>query len=318
MFFYEGYSCPVCGESFKQSDDIVSCPDCGAPHHRECWKKAGKCFFHDAHGTPNQWTRETAQNITNEKTAHNNVCPNCGFENSDFSEFCSRCGQDLDGKDWTSVQKPNPPVPPVGYGEYRPFQMAQPFQNIPGNTDLDGVTADEMRRFVGQNASYYLPRFLKFSKGKSCISWNWSAFLLAPYWLWTRKQYLSGIFVLLFQLIQTFIAAFFSYRFLNLSADFTIQELYDVLATYAQNETLSKWMVILYLCTFVALLIDVFCGMFGNYFYYRTAVKRIKKLKQSNRADQIPYKGGFAFSLGAIIYCGVYFFNWLISLWFIK
>ena len=31
MFFYEGQSCPVCGKAFAEKDDIVSCPECGAP-----------------------------------------------------------------------------------------------------------------------------------------------------------------------------------------------------------------------------------------------------------------------------------------------
>ena len=55
MFFYEGYTCPVCGEKFKESDDIVACPECGAPHHRDCWKKEGHCHFVADHGTDRQW-----------------------------------------------------------------------------------------------------------------------------------------------------------------------------------------------------------------------------------------------------------------------
>ena len=31
MFFYEGQSCPVCGQPFQETDDIVACPQCGAP-----------------------------------------------------------------------------------------------------------------------------------------------------------------------------------------------------------------------------------------------------------------------------------------------
>ena len=30
------YTCPVCGETFQNGDDVVVCPECGAPHHREC------------------------------------------------------------------------------------------------------------------------------------------------------------------------------------------------------------------------------------------------------------------------------------------
>ena len=36
------YKCPVCGEQFKKGDDIVVCPECGAPHHRECYEKEGR------------------------------------------------------------------------------------------------------------------------------------------------------------------------------------------------------------------------------------------------------------------------------------
>lgn len=36
MFKYEGISCPHCGEKFKPTDEILICPDCGAPYHRRC------------------------------------------------------------------------------------------------------------------------------------------------------------------------------------------------------------------------------------------------------------------------------------------
>ena len=40
---YKGVSCPVCGQEFKEGDDIVVCPECGAPHHRSCYKQLGNC-----------------------------------------------------------------------------------------------------------------------------------------------------------------------------------------------------------------------------------------------------------------------------------
>ena len=39
------YNCPVCKKQFEKGDDIVVCPECGAPHHRECYEQNGKCFF---------------------------------------------------------------------------------------------------------------------------------------------------------------------------------------------------------------------------------------------------------------------------------
>ena len=48
MDFYK-YKCPVCEEQFKKGDDIVVCPECGTPHHRECYENIGHCFNKDKH-----------------------------------------------------------------------------------------------------------------------------------------------------------------------------------------------------------------------------------------------------------------------------
>ena len=40
MADYKGNTCPVCKQKFKEADDIVVCPDCGTPYHRECWKRS--------------------------------------------------------------------------------------------------------------------------------------------------------------------------------------------------------------------------------------------------------------------------------------
>ena len=46
---YIGLKCPICGKPFTADDDIVVCPQCGAPYHRECYIKAGKCIYEDKH-----------------------------------------------------------------------------------------------------------------------------------------------------------------------------------------------------------------------------------------------------------------------------
>ena len=45
------FHCPVCNSNFTENDDVVVCPDCGTPHHRECYKKIGKCFNENMHGS---------------------------------------------------------------------------------------------------------------------------------------------------------------------------------------------------------------------------------------------------------------------------
>ena len=48
VLFKEG-SCPVCNRPFGEDDDIVVCPECGTPHHRECWQLVGHCVNKGLH-----------------------------------------------------------------------------------------------------------------------------------------------------------------------------------------------------------------------------------------------------------------------------
>ena len=48
---YSNYKCPVCNNQFTEDDDVVVCPDCGTPHHRECWINKGHCANEALHGT---------------------------------------------------------------------------------------------------------------------------------------------------------------------------------------------------------------------------------------------------------------------------
>jgi DNA-directed RNA polymerase subunit RPC12/RpoP len=269
-----------------------------------------------AHGTDQQWTRDAAIIKTADTSQKKDVaCPNCGYENPGFAEICARCGKDLDKKEWDYQNK----VPSPAYGEYQPIRMIRMADHIPDDTPLDDdVTAQELRQYVKVNTQYYLPRFLKFSKGKSCVSWNWSAFLLAPCWLWSRKQYVSGSLVLLFQLLQTVVTAFFSYQFLGLSSNFTMEDMQNSFMMYSENSLFSKWMLILYLFAFVSFLLDLFYGLFGNYFYYHHSLRQIRKLKDNGQQEQILQKGGFSLFLGSAIYMIMYLSSWVVSLLFMN
>ena len=53
---YYGCPCEGCGRPLALTDDIVVCPDCGAPYHRECYEKLGRCIHTPAHGAGYEWT----------------------------------------------------------------------------------------------------------------------------------------------------------------------------------------------------------------------------------------------------------------------
>ena len=39
--------CPACGREINENDLFVVCPECGAPHHKDCWFSLGGCSAKD-------------------------------------------------------------------------------------------------------------------------------------------------------------------------------------------------------------------------------------------------------------------------------
>ena len=92
MALYIGNTCPVCGEKFKDDDDVVVCPDCGTPYHRACWQKTGVCLHQAEHAAGFEWHPEPAGGSADAEDA---VCPNCGTHNAPSAQRCEHCGVPL-------------------------------------------------------------------------------------------------------------------------------------------------------------------------------------------------------------------------------
>ncbi len=329
MFFYEGCTCPVCGQLFKETDDIVACPECGAPHHRACWKQEGHCHFQDTHGTAQQWSRPAAPAADGGSApaaAGGKRCPNCGQSNPEFAEFCSHCGRELSASDWSSAPPPPPPqggyvppYPPPGagnYGEYMPFHMpvVDPCGGVPKEERICGVTAEDMAYVTGNNSAYYVPRFQRMDKTGSKISWNWPAFLLTPYWLLFRKNYLAGALVLVFNLLSSLLNAYVYNPLLSQAS--TMADLYRQVEAAMEDGSFMLYFWMITLIFVVDLLIRIFFGLTANYWYMRACASRVKKMRQK-KPDLYPQEltaaGGTSFLLGASAYAILYFASMLIS-----
>jgi len=62
--------------------------------------------------------------------------------------------------------------------------------------NIDNITTDEIRAFVGPNSYYYVQNFSKFTitgREKFCASWNWSCFGFTFLWMLYRKMYFLSI-----------------------------------------------------------------------------------------------------------------------------
>ena len=90
---YTGNLCQGCQEPFSDNDDVVVCPECGTPQHRECYDKENRCVCSHLHGEDYAWQgtvihQEDAPREKSETIA----CPNCGHENPKGTTVCRQCG----------------------------------------------------------------------------------------------------------------------------------------------------------------------------------------------------------------------------------
>ena len=159
MADYKGNTCPVCKQKFKEADDIVVCPDCGTPYHRECWKKVGVCVHQADHAAGFEWTPD---NVISDRP-DDIVCPNCGTHNPLGAKYCNHCGVSLpDHPDNVQYQQDHPAPggngPVYANGSYQaggapqyrqaPRQEQAPDQDFfsAGSMGPDGFTCKEEKR----------------------------------------------------------------------------------------------------------------------------------------------------------------------------
>ena len=140
---YIGEKCAACGNVFTEDDDIVVCPECGTPHHRDCYKSAGKCANTDLHISGKKWKREIVD------THDLVICSVCRFPNQKDAEKCTNCGNDLtDNAEETendNIQEPLSAFFDEELGEAKPYLGFDP------DEDLGGATVKEVSDFVRTN-----------------------------------------------------------------------------------------------------------------------------------------------------------------------
>ena len=81
---FTGSKCIICENEFNDNDDIVVCPECGTPYHRECYQKEGKCVNVRLHDQGKSWSdSEYADNENSRKK-----CAHCGTVNKPHAIIC--------------------------------------------------------------------------------------------------------------------------------------------------------------------------------------------------------------------------------------
>lgn len=265
---YVGKLCPYCKAEIKDGDEVTVCPECGIPHHADCWKENGGCTTFGCIGTiksaSNDSNTVTAREIELEDTQQNGqsvvYCAKCGAPNASTSSFCSKCGNRLTtaAAQGPAFQQANPAsTNPYAYASQQGAAYYQSGSAASFGYSSTGIDAD-IQTLVGAKSEYYLPKFQETKAQNKKTSWNWPAFLITPYWMIYRKMYAYGAIVL---------GASFVLSLLGATVGF-----------------------LLALCGYIAL------GLFGNYIYMNSLEKKAIQAKAMNE----PFKAQFLAQNGGV------------------
>jgi hypothetical protein len=171
---WKKYFCPICGIDFTDEDDVVVCPDCGTPHHRECWINKGHCANEALHGT------EDSLECTYKKAScEDEVIPELVSDDKSGEYTSEAHTHTIFTHDFNqNEQNENGQQPP------------RPSFNINGKP---GVLYEIALR---KNQKYYIPRFIVMDQGVKGTGWNFMAFICPLAWCIYRKMYKLAAIIL--------------------------------------------------------------------------------------------------------------------------
>ncbi len=298
---YYKMNCPVCSKPFEQGDDVVVCPECGAPHHRECYENLGHCFHEDKHSDSFSYKGEKS---TNNASSDKSICPECKKENPKGNRLCIYCGADLPSD---KKQEEEPPANPFTQNTEKsnstgpipasPFPgfTVDPMGGIGKDTDVgEGVTAAEAAKFTKNNTPFYVRLFNQiktFNKSR----FSFVGFLFSGAWLLYRKMYkLGGIITAIFAAMifaETFIYYTYHNTLYAVTEEFysTVQSqgyflssaFFSNLGEFFSSLNGEKLAIFItyYSLGIAQIVIQFVCGLCANRWYYKHSIKKINKIK---------------------------------------
>jgi len=190
---YENEPCTACGQALQpETDDIVVCPECGAPLHRHCWREAGACPCAEQHGEGFAWVPTIAPPEPEPESEGDRpgvICPTCGENCPPGAPRCENCGTDFE--EFTAAMRLRFEQEQLRREQY--MRENFPTYTVGGRSltmgdTLAGQPVEEIAlqlRGPRRAVSRYLERFEKNAR----VGWNWAAFLFGPYWFFFRKLY---------------------------------------------------------------------------------------------------------------------------------
>ena len=262
---FKNYFCPVCNNKFTDDDDVVVCPECGTPHHRDCYFSNGGCFNEEKHNSTENVSEAYKQDVAEEIEAIS--------------------------------------VEPVEFQDKKEEERNEFFKNVsfnPSSTPLIGGKHGYLFEIaIGKNQRYYIPRFMLMDKFNRSFNWNFFAFICPLAWSLYRKMYklsalIFAVYVLIFGSMGFFIMNDEGFvkanevcmqenpqYFTDISAYLSGQGDYSL--TPAQQELIKEMETIEVpravgiLCSALPFVIRILMALFSTKLYYEKLRKNIEK-----------------------------------------
>ena len=273
---YYGCPCEGCGKPLTLQDDIVVCPDCGAPYHRTCYEKMGLCIHAPAHGAGYEWKFPY-------QDAQLRTCPTCGERTLRSESVCRCCGAALPPE---SAEQPNDRAAASAEQnrdfDYSGMYRDEMYRNFTekvvdpvhrnvraafGKDELiDGVPYQDWVDFIGTAAPVYLNDYSRMQLQHTKISFSLSALLFGPFYFFYRKAWKPAFGFLAAELLL-FVPTLL--QMMQLSG--------SPLAPALSSTAVTALSRAVYLLSFAIMLVRT---LYAKWFYRKSAAAQIRRIRK--------------------------------------
>lgn len=290
---YDSVNCPICDKPLS-GGDVVVCPECGAPYHKECYLKQGHCIFTELHEKQEYWKPPIAE-INEPEQSHDEAlkCSRCGTVNPPNGIFCQVCGNQLGelNRDNAGNEINSPNTAQGGFGPFggpggmmppgiplNPY--GSPFGGVAPDEEIDGLPAKDVAIFVNRNTHYFLPKFKEQVTTKRKII-NWPAFIFVGFYYLYRKMYALGLMLVALEMVLSIPSLIITWETLQ-TAGTTMTSQPNAALYMAAN-----------ICSLLMLVSRLVFGLFANSLYKKHVYKKIHSIK-ATVTDHDEYLGTLA------------------------
>ena len=279
-------------------DDIVVCPDCGAPYHRDCYEKLGRCIHSAAHAAGYEWKFPYQESELC-------TCPACGERTLRSEEHCRCCGAVLppEGAEEPADRSEDPGEGSFDYSSfYRQFQetgtpsadpMKQAYEAAFGKEEaMDGIPCADWASYIGPASPAYMNTYCRMQLAHSKVSMSFSALLFGPFYFFYRKAWKPAFGFLAAELL--------------LAVPTLLQLMQITGSTMAPALSDSTMVLLARICSALSFLLMVVRGMYGKWLYRKSAADHIRRIQSEfpdaqQRQAVLRAQGGVSF--GAVFLC---------------